>query len=87
MVPRARLTDGGIRPRRATRSTWRALSLLEFDMLHLRRFARPSTLALALLLGMQGGAWAQQPPAEAAAVPSSKAPLPLDELRLSLIHI
>ncbi|MFW9674743.1 S41 family peptidase, partial [Vibrio parahaemolyticus] len=50
-------------------------------MLHLRRFARPSTLALAILLGMQGGAWAQQPPAEAAAVPSSKAPLPLDELR------
>ena len=26
-------------------------------MLHLRRFARPSTLALAILLGMQGGAW------------------------------
>ncbi|NKQ09640.1 S41 family peptidase [Pseudomonas sp. SST3] len=56
-------------------------------MQHLRRFARPSTLALAILLGMQGGAWAQQPPAELAPEPialdaaSNKAPLPLDELR------
>jgi len=55
---------------------------LEFDMLHLRRFARPSTLALAVLLGMQGGAWAQQPMEEAAAPSASaKAPLPLEELR------
>src|SRR3546814_741330 len=53
-------------------------------MLHLRRFARPSTLALAVLLGMQGGAWAQQPMEEAAAPSASasaKAPLPLEELR------
>ena len=49
-------------------------------MLHLRRFARPSTLALAILLGTQGGAWAQQPMEESAA-PSAKAPLPLEELR------
>ena len=49
-------------------------------MLHLRRFARPSTLALAILLGMQGGAWPSSS-GEAAAVPSFRAPLLLDELR------
>ncbi|MGK9066961.1 S41 family peptidase [Stutzerimonas chloritidismutans] len=53
-------------------------------MLHLRRFAQPSTLALAIMLGMHGSAWAQEPPAEAepAAIEAQrKAPLPLDELR------
>ncbi|MCF7200466.1 S41 family peptidase [Pseudomonas oligotrophica] len=52
-------------------------------MLHLRRFARPSMLALAVMLGTTGLAWAQQPPVETAAeqAPTEKAPLPLDELR------
>ncbi|MGE4477250.1 MAG: S41 family peptidase [Stutzerimonas sp.] len=54
-------------------------------MLQLRRFAHPSTLALAILLGMQGTAWAQQSPTELApaelGAPASKAPLPLEELR------
>lgn len=54
-------------------------------MLHPRRFARPSTLFLAILLGIHGSAWAQQPPAdmepEARAASAAKAPLPLDELR------
>ncbi|MGE4408580.1 S41 family peptidase [Pseudomonas sp.] len=54
-------------------------------MLQLRRFAHPSTLALAILLGMQGVAWAQQSPTEPApaelGAPASKAPLPLEELR------
>jgi len=56
-------------------------------MLHLCRFAQPSTLALAVMLGFHGGAWAQQPPVEAAAqtietqAPAQKAPLPLEELR------
>ena len=54
-------------------------------MLHPRRFARPSTLILALLLGLHGSAWAQQPPGELAPelrdAPATKAPLPLDELR------
>ncbi|WP_313055045.1 S41 family peptidase [Pseudomonas lopnurensis] len=56
-------------------------------MLHLRRIARPSTLALAIALGMHGAAWAQQPPAELEAAPAElgapggKAPLPLEELR------
>ncbi|MCF6780303.1 S41 family peptidase [Stutzerimonas stutzeri] len=56
-------------------------------MLHPRRFARPSTLTLALLLGIYGSAWAQHPPAEMAPAPevqgtsTSRAPLPLDELR------
>lgn len=56
-------------------------------MLHLCRFAQPSTLALSILLGMCANAWAQQPPAELAPAPvaldkpSRKAPLPLDELR------
>ena len=56
-------------------------------MPHLCRFAQPSTLALAVMLGLYGSAWAQQPPAEMAPAtmelqaPSSKAPLPLDELR------
>ncbi|QGZ28915.1 S41 family peptidase [Stutzerimonas stutzeri] len=56
-------------------------------MLHLRRFAQPTTLALAVILGMHGSAWAQQPPAELAPEPitldssANRAPLPLDELR------
>ena len=55
-------------------------------MLHLRRFAQPSALTLALMLGMYGSAWAQQPPAElpepiSLGSSASKAPLPLDELR------
>jgi len=54
-------------------------------MLHLRRFARPSLVALAVTLGSHGLAWAQEPaPQAAAAEPSAttdKAPLPLDELR------
>ncbi|WP_312244688.1 S41 family peptidase [Stutzerimonas nitrititolerans] len=56
-------------------------------MLHLRRFARPSTLILAMLLGMHGSAWAQQPPADLVLPPEAledtgnKAPLPLEELR------
>ncbi|UPQ82589.1 MULTISPECIES: S41 family peptidase [Pseudomonadaceae] len=56
-------------------------------MLHLRRFAHPSTLALTIMLGMYGSAWAQQPPPEVITEPvtlgtsSNKAPLPLDELR------
>ena len=56
-------------------------------MLHPRRFARPSTLLLAILLGIHGSAWAQQPPADMAPVPedrgvsATKAPLPLEELR------
>lgn len=56
-------------------------------MLHPRRFARPSTLTIALLLGIHGSAWAQQPPAEMAPTPevqgtsASRAPLPLEELR------
>src|SRR5690606_41791630 len=56
-------------------------------MLHPRRFARPSTLTLALLLGIYGSAWAQHPPAEMAPAPevqgtsTGRAPLPLDELR------
>ena len=56
-------------------------------MLHLRRFARPSSLALAVVLGMHGSAWAQQAPldlAEPPAVlesPGNKSPLPLAELR------
>ncbi|HCW95540.1 MAG TPA: peptidase S41 [Pseudomonas sp.] len=54
-------------------------------MLHLRRFARPSLVALAVTLGSYGLAWAQEPaPQAAAAEPpatTDKAPLPLDELR------
>ena len=56
-------------------------------MLHLCRFAQPSTLALAVMLGFHSGVWAQQPPVEAAAetievqAPGQKAPLPLEELR------
>lgn len=56
-------------------------------MLHLRRFVQPSTLALTIMLGMYGSAWAQQPPPEIATgsiqldPASRKAPLPLDELR------
>ncbi|MCQ4258041.1 S41 family peptidase [Stutzerimonas stutzeri] len=56
-------------------------------MLHLRRFAQPTTLALTIMLGMYGSAWAQQPPPEIAteSIPldpaARKAPLPLDELR------
>ena len=56
-------------------------------MLHLRRFARPSSLALAVLLGMHGSAWAQQTPADLAKppavleTPGNKSPLPLEELR------
>ncbi|HAV86757.1 S41 family peptidase [Stutzerimonas balearica] len=54
-------------------------------MLHLRRFARPSLVALAVTLGSHGLAWAQEPaPQAAAAEPpatTDKAPLPLDELR------
>ncbi|MEG4316954.1 S41 family peptidase [Pseudomonas sp. FIP_A4] len=55
-------------------------------MLHLRRFAQPSTLALAVVLGLHGSAWAQQPAAEPAAAVAleaskNKAPLPLEELR------
>ncbi|MBA1273052.1 S41 family peptidase [Stutzerimonas azotifigens] len=55
-------------------------------MLYLRRFARPSTLALAVTLGAYGNAWAQQPPADLAPppaidAPTNKSPLPLDELR------
>ncbi|MHB0765714.1 S41 family peptidase [Stutzerimonas sp. NM35] len=56
-------------------------------MLHPRRFARPSMLILAMLLGIHGSAWAQQPPADMAPVPevrgasAAKAPLPLEELR------
>lgn len=56
-------------------------------MLHLRRFAQPSTLALAVMLGLHGSAWAQQPPAEIAPetlelqAPDNRAPLPLEELR------
>jgi carboxyl-terminal processing protease len=56
-------------------------------MLHLRRFAQPSTLALAVMLGLHGSAWAQQPPAEIAPpglelqAPDKRAPLPLEELR------
>jgi len=55
-------------------------------MLHLRRFAQPSTLALAVVLGLHGSAWAQQPAAEPAApvaleASKNKAPLPLEELR------
>ena len=56
-------------------------------MLHLCRFAQPSTLALTIMLGMYGSAWAQQSPAEIAPQPlqlnaaSPKAPLPLEELR------
>ncbi|MGM3386674.1 S41 family peptidase [Stutzerimonas stutzeri] len=56
-------------------------------MLHLRRFAQPSTLALAVMLGLHGSAWAQEPPADTeptsieAQDPARKAPLPLDELR------
>jgi len=56
-------------------------------MLQLRRFAQPSTLALAILLGLYGSAWAQQPAMETSPEPApvetprNKAPLPLDELR------
>ena len=56
-------------------------------MLHLCRFAHPSALALAVMLGLYGSAWAQQPPAELAPepitldTPTNKAPLPLEELR------
>ena len=56
-------------------------------MLQLRRFARPSTLLLAMLLGMHGIAGAQQPPADLVLPPEAlegtgnKAPLPLEELR------
>jgi carboxyl-terminal processing protease len=56
-------------------------------MLHLRRFAQPSSLALAVMLTLSGGAWAQEPPAQiapqadAVEEPRQKAPLPLDELR------
>ena len=56
-------------------------------MLHLRRFAQPTTLALTIMLGMYGSAWAQQPPPEIATEAiqldpaARKAPLPLDELR------
>jgi len=56
-------------------------------MLHLRRFARPTPLILAMLLGMHGSAWAQQPPADLVLEPEelagtdNKAPLPLEELR------
>jgi len=54
-------------------------------MLHLRRFARPSLVALAVTLGSHGLARAQEPaPQAAAAEPpatTDKAPLPLDELR------
>jgi carboxyl-terminal processing protease len=56
-------------------------------MPQLRRFFRPTSLALALTLGAAfGGAWAQQPPASMAPIPApatseTKAPLPLDELR------
>nr|MBF0684064.1 peptidase S41 [Pseudomonas sp.] len=56
-------------------------------MLQLRRYARPSTLMLAMLLGMHGSVWAQQPPADLVLPPEAlegsvnKAPLPLEELR------
>ncbi len=54
-------------------------------MLYLRRFARPSTLALAVTLGAYGNAWAQQPaelvPPPVIDAPANKSPLPLDELR------
>ncbi|WP_028238302.1 S41 family peptidase [Stutzerimonas azotifigens] len=57
-------------------------------MQHLRRFARPSSLALALLAALHGGAHAQEeavpadiPAPPALASPGNKAPLPLDELR------
>jgi len=54
-------------------------------MLHLRRFARPSLVALAVTLGSHGLAWAQEPAPQAAAAElpatTDKAPLPLDELR------
>ena len=56
-------------------------------MLHLCRFAQPTTLALTVMLGMYGSAWAQQSPPEIAPEPlqlnaaTQKAPLPLEELR------
>ncbi|TYP63917.1 S41 family peptidase [Stutzerimonas stutzeri] len=56
-------------------------------MLHLCRFAQPTTLALTIMLGMHGSALAQQSPPEIAPEPlqlntaTQKAPLPLEELR------
>src|SRR5690606_30928522 len=82
VVPRARLMPTPRLRRAARKHAKPALSQLEFDMLQLRRFAHPSTLALAILLGMQGTAWAQQSPTELApaelGAPASKAPLPLE---------
>ncbi|MBU3059214.1 S41 family peptidase [Pseudomonas indica] len=56
-------------------------------MPQVRRFARPTSFALALTLGVAiGNVWAQEPPASTAPAPEAapaqnKAPLPLDELR------
>jgi len=56
-------------------------------MLHLCRFAQPTTLALTIMLGMHGSALAQQSPPEIAPetlqlnTATQKAPLPLEELR------